>query len=162
MLVALKLAAHGDHDWHYRSLSEELGLPYGATHSAVGRAGVCGLVDMRSRRAIVPALLEFLLHGIRYVFPAERGSQQRGMRTGPSASPLLEHLTASEATPMVWPHRRGDTRGESLTPLHKAAPDAARRDPALYALLVAIDGIRIGGARVRSIAVEVLEGLLAR
>lgn len=160
VLVALKFAAHGERDWRYEDLSEELGLSYGVVYSAVKRAGVCGLVNPRSRRAIVPALLEFLVHGVRYVFPATRGAPGRGIPTGPSAQPLRDHLATSEVLPFIWRHPSGKVRGESVTPLHKAAPTAASQDPELYALLCVVDGIRIGGARVRAVAADVLEGLL--
>lgn len=161
VLVALKLAAHRDGQWRYEELSEELGLSYGVTFDAVKRGSACGLIDQRNQRAIVPALLELLVHGLRYVFPPVRGPLRRGIPTGPSASPLLERLATSEPMPIVWPHPKGAVRGESLAPLHEAAPEAARRDPELYALLAVVDGIRLGGARVRAVATEVLEELLS-
>lgn len=161
VLVALMFAVHRERRWQYEELSEQLGLSYGVTFDAVKRAGVCGLVDPRDHRAIVPALFEFLVHGLRYVFPPERGPLRRGIPTGPSASPLLERLAASEAMPIVWPHAKGAVRGESIAPLHEAVPEAARRDADLHALLAVVDGIRLGGARVRSVATDVLEELLS-
>lgn len=108
----------------------------------------------------MPALLEFLIHGVRYVFPAERGARARGMLTGPSVAPLAEHLAANEEAPLVWPYARGKSRGESLMPLYDTVPKAAATDPALYALLSVVDGLRVGGARVREVAAHVLAGLL--
>jgi hypothetical protein len=111
---------------------------------------------------MTPALLEFLVHGVRYVFPAERGRRARGMRTGPSVGPLSKHLAASDEVPLVWPYARGEDRGESLKPLYDTVPDAAAKDPELYDLLTVVDGIRVGGARVREVAANVLEELLLR
>lgn len=131
-------------------------------HTAVSRAAASGLVNPRTRRAIVPSLLEFLVHGLRYAFPAERGRLTRGMPTGPTVGPMANHLAASEGVPLVWPHARGKVRGESLEPLYDTVPEAAAKDQGLYDLLVVADSIRVGGARVREVAALVLEGLVAR
>lgn len=162
VLVTLKLAAHPGEEWTYGELGQALGLSPSAAHAAFSRLGASGLVNSRTRGVIVPALLEFLIHGVRYVFPAERGARARGMPTGPSVAPLAEHLAAIEEAPLVWPYARGESRGESLVPLYDTVPKAAATDPALYALLSVVDGLRVGGARVREVAAHVLEGLLRR
>jgi hypothetical protein len=38
-------------------------------HAAPKRAAECGLVDETTRKAKRSALLEFVVHGLRYVFP---------------------------------------------------------------------------------------------
>ena len=43
-------------------------------------------------------------------------------------------------------------RGVTFEPLHKSAPAAARKDPALYELLPLIDAVRDGGGRERKLA----------
>lgn len=160
--MALKLAAHEDRRWTYEALAADLGLSPSGVHAAVDRAGICGLLKPKSRQAIRPALLEFLVHGVRYVFPAVLGRRRRGMPTGPSAEPLVRYLASSETSPLVWPYARGEARGESLMPLYETVPQAAARDPELYALLSVVDGIRVGGARVREVAAGALEELLRR
>jgi hypothetical protein len=160
VLVTLTLAAHPERKWTYDMLAQALGMSLSGVHSAVSRASASGLVNPRTRRAVVPALLEFLIHGVRYVFPAERGRRTRGMLTGPSAGPLSERLAASEEAPLVWPHPRGKDRGESLKPLYDTVPEAAAKDPELYTLLTVVDGIRVGGARVREVAALVLKELV--
>lgn len=162
ILVTLKLAAHEERRWTYEALADELGLSPSGVHAAVGRAGTCGLLNPKTRCPIRPAVLEFLVHGVRYVFPAVLGRRQRGMPTGPSAEPLVRQLASTELSPLVWPYSRGEARGESLLPLYETVPEAATRDPALYALLVIVDGIRVGGARVREVASAALEERLRR
>lgn len=162
VLVALTLAAHPGQEWTYGTLGQALGMSLSGVHSAVSRAGASGLVNLRTRSVIAPALLEFLIHGVRYVFPAERGRRTRGMVTGPSVGPLSKHLAANEEEPLVWPYARGKDRGESLKPLYDTVPEAAEKDPELYALLTVVDGLRVGGARVREVAAGVLEGLVRR
>ena len=43
-------------------------------------------------------------------------------------------------------------RGVTFEPLHKSAPAAARKDPALYELLALIDAVRDGRVRERKLA----------
>jgi len=58
--------------------------------------------------------------------------------------------------PLVWPHPEGDVRGESLEPLYPSAIDAARRDRALYESLALVDALRVGRARERALAIDLL------
>jgi len=97
-------------------------------------------------------LEEFLLHGLRYAFPADWGGLSRGMPTASSAAPLNRIFSQGDETAIVWPDPQGELRGQALKPLYRAAPEAARNDPALYELLALIDAIRSGKARERQIA----------
>ena len=97
-------------------------------------------------------MLEFLIHGIRYAFPAEKGSLTRGVPTGYAGPPLNETIVASADPPPVWPHAEGPVRGYSFTPLHKNVPLAALDDVRLYELLTLVDAIRDGRVRERELA----------
>jgi hypothetical protein len=108
-----------------------------------------------------PALTEYLVHGVRYSFPAIVGRRARGLPTGPSAPPLSTHLATAPDDALVWAHPRGTMRGESVSPIYKTAPTAAHKDSKLYELLVLLDGIRVGGPRVRAVAIDLLESELA-
>jgi hypothetical protein len=103
-------------------------------------------------RPNLSALEEFLLHGLKYAFPAERGEVTRGMPTSYAAPPLKDAIASGDELPPVWPWRDGDTRGIALQPLYKTAPVAALQDPFLYELLALVDAIRDGRARERKIA----------
>lgn len=162
VVVALKLAVHEDRRWRFTTLASELGMSASGVLAAVLRADRCGLLIAKTRRVIRPALLEFLVHGVRYVFPAERGRRSRGMPTGPFAEPLVQSVASSDVSPLVWPYARGQDRGESLKPIYVTVPHAAAQDPELYAVLAVVDGIRAGSARVRDVAAGVLGDLLRR
>jgi len=45
----------------------------------------------------------------------------------------------------------------AFTPLYPTVPDAAQRNPALYALLVLVDAIRGGSPRERALAIKMLD-----
>jgi DNA-binding Lrp family transcriptional regulator len=155
ILVLLKLAAETP-SWTFDSLARELGLSASAVHRSLQRAEAAGLYDGR-RRKIKPAqLLEFLAHGLQYVYPAEWSGEARGRPTAWGAPPLSGQLVSS-ANPPVWPDANGKVRGLALKPLHPAVPGAADRDERLWELLALVDAIRIGNARERSLATRELK-----
>lgn len=157
VLVALKLALR-ENSISYAELAQDLGMSSSQTHAAVRRCADSGLMR-KERRVNRQALVEFLVHGLKYVFPAKRGPIERGMPTGHSAPPLSDLIEAG-GPPLVWPDPAGEIRGESLAPLHKSAPTASRRDERLYHALALIDGIRVGRARERTLASKQLEEML--
>lgn len=103
------------------------------------------------------ALLEFLVHGVRYAFFAEPGRIGRGVPTGRSAPPLVDRIQPGSDPPLVWPDPAGELRGQTVEPLYRSAPAIARKDPELYALLALVDGLRCGSARERALAAGELE-----
>jgi hypothetical protein len=161
VVVALKIAALGGAAWSYPSLASELGMSASGVHASVRRAVQAGLLNPDERRAVRSSLVEFLVHGLRYAFPPERGPATRGMPTGSSAPPLAERLARRDDLPLVWPHREGSVRGESILPLYPSVPKAASRDPKLYALLAVSDALRTGTAREREVAAAALRELLS-
>ena len=158
IVIALKLAFDTE-ELPYVKLGEELGLSASQVHAAVRRAGESGLLFPGTRKVNEQALLEFLVHGLKYVFPAKRGAVVRGMPTAHSAPPLCKTIV-DDGTPVVWPDPKGTTRGESLEPLHKIVPGAAKRDSQLYESLSLVDAIRSGRARERKLATKKLEAML--
>lgn len=160
LLVVLKLAVQNSDEWSYGSLAVALGMSPSEVHGAVRRAGQARLLDSKRRRPNRAALLEFLLHGVRYVFVPERGGITRGLPTAHAAPPLVEEIVDDELPP-VWPDPAGTVRGEEFQPLYRSAPTAARNDPKLYRCLALVDALRGGRARERKLAERHLRSLLA-
>jgi hypothetical protein len=125
-------------------------------HAAVKRAVRSGLIDGESRSVRKGSLCEFLVHGLRYVFPAEWSGITRGVPTSFAAAPLKAQFAEGELPP-VWPHPEGTARGEGLAPLYRSAPGAALRDPLLYEWLALVDAVRAGRARERKLAMQEIE-----
>jgi hypothetical protein len=120
-------------------------------HAAVARAQQAQIVD--SKRVVHRrALLEFLIHGVRYAYPAEREAITRGVPTGYAAPPLRDEIAQPDEPPPVWPYAEGTVRGYSLSPLMPKVPDAATQDERLYELSALVDAIRDGRARERKLA----------
>ncbi len=160
ILVTLQLASCLESERGFSKLAAALGMSASETHAAVKRAIACGLVDGATRAVKKRALLEFLVHGLRYVFPPEWLGVSRGVPTSYAAPPLRSHFSVGELPP-VWPHAEGTARGEGLVPLYRAAPDAALKNPLLYEWLVLVDALRAGRARERQLASREIERRLA-
>lgn len=156
ILVLLKLVGR-ESGWTFERIAEELGLSPSSVHRSLDRAQKSGLYDARRKRVIAAALLEFLSHGARYIFPAVRQGEARGIPTAWAAPPLAGRLSSSRQNVPVWPYALGKARGIALEPLHPAVPEAARRDSQLAERLALFDAIRIGNARERGLAVEELD-----
>ncbi|MGA1619798.1 MAG: winged helix-turn-helix domain-containing protein [Pirellulales bacterium] len=157
VVVALKLTLHPG--LTIQKLADSLGLSLSAVHRSVGRAKAAGLLRA-DRRPVRHAIREFVLHGLRYAFPAVRGGMTPGMPTAYATLPLSEQIHAGVDPIPVWPDSSGEARGESLEPLYPSVPAAARADAELYQLLALIDVVRSGRARERKLAEEHLTRLL--
>lgn len=132
----------------------KVGLSQPEVSNALKRLKASRLLLADARTVVVPHLLELCVHGVKYFYPPVLGSRTGGIPTATLASPLKGKV-AGEDTDLVWPAARGTTRANSLAPIHPCAVHAAQNDERVYQLLVVLDGIRVGKARLRSIS-EVL------
>lgn len=154
IVVALKLSAYPSIRPPISVIANALSLSPSEVHAAIGRLRASRLLHgfERKDRPVISALEEFLIHGLKYAFPAKHSEVTRGVPTSYAAAPLNREIAASHELPPVWPWPEGDTRGVGLEPLYKKVPQAAMRDPQLYELLALVDAIRDGRARERKIA----------
>ena len=167
LVVALKLCL--DRTATFGTAARDLHLSASEVHGAVARGVRAGFLQaaeerapLRAHRPILAALQEFLDHGVKYAFPAVLGSITRGVATAHAASPLSERISdPSGDPPPVWPDPTGKVRGMALCPLYPGAPAAAASDERLRQLLVLIDALRVGRARERELARELIPGILA-
>jgi len=157
VLILLKLVANGDQPWSYARLSGEIGVVPSQISNSLRRCERARLLERSdSPRPYRPHLTEFLIHGVKYCFPAATGSLTRGIPTSYAAPPLSSLLNPTDDPPPVWPYSHGEVRGIGLTPIHRAAPEAALKDGKLYQLLALVDAIRTGRARERELAAREL------
>jgi hypothetical protein len=155
IVVLLKLTADSP-DWTVRSLEAEIGIPRSVIQRSLVRLEQAALLEEGRRRVNKGRAQELLVHGVKYVFPPVSGGETRGVPTAWAAPPLQEKFADSGELPPVWPDPLGTVRGIALEPLHGSVPEISRHDLALTDLLVLIDGIRLGDARVRGVAEELL------
>ena len=154
IVILLKIAAKKTAPWMMKELAEELGISSGEISESLNRSAYAGLLSDDKKRLMKLALMEFLEHGFKYIYPQHPGSLVRGLPTAYSAKPISEYIHSNEA--MVWPFAEGNVRGQAIEPLHPNVPKACLKDPTLYELLALTDALRIGKARERKIAIEEL------
>ena len=157
--LLLKLAIQNDSRVPSKNLADTLFISPSEVSKALRRCVDSGLLYLSGseKRVNRPALLEFLAHGFRYVFPPVLGTLVRGVPTAAAAEPLKSRFLEDGDPPTVWPYAQGKVRGISFAPLYKGAPKAALRDPKFYSVLALCDAIRGGRTRERNLAVELLE-----
>jgi len=156
IVILLKLAALGADPWTYGGLAQELNMSPSEVHAGIKRAIAAKLFDAQRNAPLLRALLEFLVHGVKYAFPPVRGALTRGMPTGYAGPPLNTMMTATSDPPPVWPDPEGQVRGYEFSPLYRSVPKAAAQDADLYEFLALVDAIRDGRARERELAVRIL------
>ncbi|MDE2143397.1 MAG: hypothetical protein KGJ84_13390 [Elusimicrobia bacterium] len=156
VLVLLKMVASKDRSWRLVDLAQELGLSLSEVSMALERAKRARLIDSSKKRINRTSLLEFVLHGVKYAYPAEPGALCRGVPTSHSAPPLSKRIVSNDDDQYVWPSGEGTVRGQAIEPLYSSVPLAVGKDPELHELLALVDALRVGRARERQIAGEEL------
>lgn len=157
IFILLKMVALGTEPWSYSQLAYELGMSASEVHAGVRRAVQVGLMQVKAGWGSPEpaALVEFLVHGLRYAFPPDRGGLVQGVPTAYWASPLKERVQLTDEPPSVWPAEDGPVRGLAFSPLYRSVPVAVRRDPKLYEWMVLVDALRVPHGQ-REMAVETL------
>ena len=111
-------------------------------------------------KANTKALLEFAVHGLKYVFPVKPAEMVRGIPTSFAAPVMKGKLMTAGEIICVWPDARGKSMGQAVKPLYKSVPKAVKLDPDLYELLALIDAVRLGHPREAKLASQLLEDKL--
>lgn len=146
-------------------MSEALGISASQVFASVRRCAWSHLtvtMDLNSRTIVLPHrenLLEFVIHGVKYAFAAERGASERGVPTLRGA-PIFRAEFGMPEQLLVWPHPDGSARGDSLSPLHKIVPKVALENPRFHDALALIDAIRAGDARERKFGEKMIAKML--
>ncbi len=154
IFILLKMVVLDRNDWSYSFLANELFMSPSEVHAGVKRASSARLIDINQKQPLQSSLVEFLVHGIKYSFPPDRGSITRGLPTSYAGPPLNQKFSFSDKAIPVWPDPQGEIRGYAFSPLYKSAPMAAKKDSRLYEFLVLVDAIRDGRAREKDYAVN--------
>ncbi|WP_313506182.1 hypothetical protein [Stutzerimonas kunmingensis] len=143
-----------------RALEQQTGISKTQINLALTRCIEIGLAHKDRRlgipRANTRALADFIVHGLKYVFPARPAELTRGIATGFAAPILRDKLLSAGEYMLVWPDAHGNSTGQAVEPLFKTAVYAARKDPEIYALLALIDAIRLGQPRENQLAAQLL------
>ena len=156
LAILLKIISLNNRRWRTTDLAADLYMSQSEISQALTANWQAGLLD-ESRRVIHrKSLLEFLIHGVKYVYHQKPGPITRGIPTAHSAPPL-SGLVNSGSDVYVWADVDGRVRGQTIEPLYPTLPKAAKADRGYYELLALVDAIRVGRTREYKLAAEELE-----
>ena len=145
-------------------MADLLGISKSEISLSLNRSLYSGLAlkDLQSGRPVANrrALCDFILSGLKYVFPVRPGSLIRGLPTSFHAPVLQGRLLYQMEYPYVWPYAEGKIKGQAIEPLFKSVPEAVQRDLFLYECLALVDAIRTGAARETQLAQQILKDRL--
>ena len=142
-------------DWKVGDVAKALQISQSEVSEALHRSQIARLLDKKYKKVFRAGLLEFVLHGLKYVFPVLPGAVTRGVPTAHSAPPLNAKIVQGSES-FVWPNAEGTERGQEILPLYPTLPAVVEDKPGFYALLALCDAIRIGRAREVNLAREEL------
>ncbi len=150
-----------DDRYSVRGLAAALGISKSEVSASINRSIAVGMAihdrNNSQPKANRRAILEFISHGIKYVFPAKPAEIARGVPTAFAAPVLESELLSAGEFIYVWPDAKGKDKGQSIEPLFKSVPMAIKEAPRLYEYLALVDAIRLGNPRESKIAVRILE-----
>src|SRR5580658_6455140 len=116
IVILLKIITKKTDSWQNKDLAEELYISPSEFSDSLNRSGIGGLLEQEKKKVYRQSLMEFLEHGLHYVFPALPGSMVNGVFTAHS-HPFMKVRFASDLN-YVWPDTRGDEGGLSILPLY--------------------------------------------
>jgi hypothetical protein len=158
--------SHHEDPYSVRGLEAALGISKTEVSASIKRSFSSGLAvkDRVSGRAKPNRrdLYNFVVHGLKFVFPARPGAMTRGIPTSFAAAPLKTLLISAGTSIYVWPHAEGKEMGQSIEPLFRSVPEAVQEDDHLYEYLALVDAIRLGNQREAGLAADRLSERLLK
>jgi len=160
VIILIKLHIWNQGRWKIVPLAESIFISKTEVQKGIQRLQTSSLFDPALERPKKSAMEEFLIHGLKYCFPAELGPVTRGLPTAHSGPGMEGKIISADKDVYVWPYAKGKTRGVSLKPLYKTVAEAVLEDPRMYHYLTLIDVLRIGRVREQTIAKDELVKLI--
>ena len=159
IVILLKMLTLSNKNLTFSEIAQALQISESEVSYAMERNAIAGLVSTDKKRVNKLALRDFLICGLKYVFPPQPGSSTRGIATAHSAPPVNRRIVEGGEN-YVWKYYKGTRRGNSIVPLYDKIPKIVENQPELYGLLTILDTLRIGKKREIEIAIEELDKLL--
>lgn len=158
VVILLKIIAKGDDLWQNKDLAVELCMSSSEITESLNRSFISGLIDVSKKKVVSHSLVDFLVYGLRYVFPAQPGALVIGLPTANSAPVLKKYFEAEEE--YVWPDINGMAKGQAIEPLYSTVPKAVAKDDKLYNLLALTDALRLRRIKEINVTKDLINKLL--
>jgi len=156
VVTLLKVLTFKDKSWIFADIAASIGISESEVSCAMERNRIAGLVNPAKNTVNRLALREFLIYGIKYVFPPQVGHSARGIATAHSAPPVNQYIRDT-GEKYVWSYYKGTKRGNTIAPLYDKIPKIIGAEVELYEYLTIIDTLRIGKTREVEIAIAELD-----
>jgi len=153
--ILLKIVSLGGKSWQLIGLANSLKISISEISESLNRSRLAGLIDYNKKKINRQNLLEFLEHGVKYVFPQQPGSMVRGIPTAHSHFDMKKFFISEMI--YVWPDNKGEAMGLMIEPFYKKQVEAVKEDQEYYRLLALVDVIRVGKVREIKYAVNELK-----
>jgi hypothetical protein len=179
VVLLLKLLANPNHlKWSQAQIAMHLCISVSEINAGIKRLIASGLLQIATPMLIIHpdlnqslhlkkqseklyklvlvACEEFLISGVKYIFPVQLGEITAGIETSYAAPIMKTHIISNDS--IVWPYAEGTRRGMSLEPLYTSVPRSISLfpDQIFYDLLCLIDVLRHGRSRERVLATKML------
>lgn len=158
--LLIKLVANQNRSWKQVNLAHDLGVSQSDVAKSLSRLRKLQLVV--DYKPVKKNALELLKYSVKFLFPVEVGRITRGVPTSISA-PVHGKVVVygnSLKNKFVWPYYEGGVEGQMVEPIHSSIPRASLLDAKYYEIASAIDMLRVGKAREKNAAIQILEGEL--
>lgn len=120
-----------------------------------------GLINVVQKRINKLAVLEFIVHAIKFFYPSEKLGVGRGFKVGPSSSYFSKRVQRDEQFDYVWPDSEGETKGVIISPLLPHLSKKMKENEKLMLYLNVIEVFRgLGGVRHQQEAQKALKELI--
>lgn len=156
ILMLLKIVSFKGAPFAMKDLAAALKISPSEVSEGLERCRKSALIDADKQQVQKLSFLEFLQHGLKYVYPVQPGAKVRGIATAFSASPVKEQIVQTGDV-VVWPYAKGTARGLGIRPLYKTVPEVVGQDEELYQLLSMVECLRLGRRREVEIALSELK-----
>lgn len=155
VVLLLKLLIEEGNPLNQISMAKALSMSQSEVSESLARSGYARLLFEKDRKVAREPLMDLLQYGIPLVFPQQQGNVTRGIPTAHSAAPLKNLIQSDEQ--YVWPYAKGHVRGYGIQPLYSPILPVIEQDRELYELLALVDALRVGRAREKNLAVDLLK-----
>ncbi len=156
--VLVKIIGSESKTWQAKDLAHELFISPSEISESLNRSYLAGLIDYNKKKVARQQLMEFLQHGLQYVFPQRPGTIMKGIPTAHS-HPYMQKFFKSEAI-YIWPDIHGSEVGMKIEPYYKRQTEAVKNDESLYLMLALSDVLRVGRTREIKVALEKLSQMI--
>ena len=143
--ILVKVYLVEDDSWFIKDLANEMYISQSEFSESLNRSRYAGLLDDRKQKVMTRGFYEFLLDGLRYIYPQRPNEVIRGIPTAHSHPEFSKIILTN--VKYVWPDENAKEVGYAIEPFYPTQLKAIKADSNLYLVLALIEIVRFGKTR---------------